>query len=559
MAQFLNTPWISTPIPGAYVNTTVISTASGLASSGVVLIMGEAAGGPNYSEVTLANNFYGPSAFNQVKSIYTSGPIVDAFAALSAPSNDPDISGTATSIYIIKTNEGVQASAAIPGYGTFTALNYGVAGNLFNYTITSINDEVPPMVTGNTVPAFGAALNGATFSIRQNGGAIDVITLSSSGGGASPSAAQAAALSEYNTIVALPAGTTESVLDGLTLTPGTYTSASTMSLSASATLTLNGAGNYYFQIGSTLITGAGATILLTGGATAANVYFQVGSSATIGASNTFNGNIIAHTSVTLGGGTINGSVIALNGAVTVSVATNINAQTSAALGLAGEFGLLGASGVTNTGFTVVHGDVGSYPTSSVTGFPPGTVITNAHANITELIAELNMLLPAGIVASAGMATNTLVFTMAAEAFPYASGYGQSFELIDSTPGDLAALGLTAGLYTSSEEPAVEVSVINTTAQINETFNIAPAIALSVGYAGTTGTMTISSTMLTTTVTGGTGSNLSIVLSQYTTIGELASFINSQSWIFSNGWIFIDFTSNFRSGFGFRNRYCFHGW
>src|SRR5665213_3652216 len=133
MAQFLNTPWISTPVPGAYVKTTVISNQSGLASSGVVLIMGESTGGPSYNEVKLANNFFGPTALNQVRAMYTSGPIVDAFAALSAPSNDPDISGTATSIYILKTNHGTQATASIPGYGTFTALNYGVGGNLFNY------------------------------------------------------------------------------------------------------------------------------------------------------------------------------------------------------------------------------------------------------------------------------------------------------------------------------------------------------------------------------------------------------------------------------------------
>src|SRR5665213_1291221 len=143
MSQFLNTPWISTPVPGAYVNTTVISGASGLASSGVVLIMGEAAGGPDYTEVTLANNFYGPTALNQVRALYTSGPIVDAFAALSAPSNDPDIVGTASSIYIIKTNKGTQASAIVAAdsgnYGTFTALNWGVGGNLYSYTVTSIS------------------------------------------------------------------------------------------------------------------------------------------------------------------------------------------------------------------------------------------------------------------------------------------------------------------------------------------------------------------------------------------------------------------------------------
>src|ERR1035437_4181149 len=181
MSQRIVTPWLNTNIPGAYTNTTVISNASGLATSGVVLIMGEAEAGPDYSSVELKNNFFGPTALNKVTSIYGSGPIVDAFRALSAPSNDPDIVGTASSIYIVKTNKGTKASAVMPGsfgnYGVVSALNYGTAGNLLSFNVTSLSSETPPQVTGNSVPAFGGALNGDTFSIRLNGGAIDVITL----------------------------------------------------------------------------------------------------------------------------------------------------------------------------------------------------------------------------------------------------------------------------------------------------------------------------------------------------------------------------------------------
>jgi hypothetical protein len=58
-------------------------------------------------------------------------------------------------------------------------------------------------------------------------------------------------------------------------------------------------------------------------------------------------------------------------------------------------------------------------------------------------------------------------------------------------------------------------------------NVSPAIVLSLGYLGTTATLTINATTLSTTVTGGAGSNLSIPLSQFTTIKDLAAFINSQ--------------------------------
>lgn len=53
------------------------------------------------------------------------------------------------------------------------------------------------------------------------------------------------------------------------------------------------------------------------------------------------------------------------------------------------------------------------------------------------------------------------------------------------------------------------------------------IPVSIGYLGTTAVMTITPTTLTTTVTGGAGTSLSLKFTQFQTIGDLVSYIDAQ--------------------------------
>lgn len=135
-------------------------------------------------------------------------------------------------------------------------------------------------------------------------------------------------IAAYTAAQTAPGGVTGPAdLGGANLSPGVYTYASTAPWTA-GNLTLDGLGNpsaqWIFQIGTGLTTPAGVTVVLTNGASADHVFWQVGSSATLGAANTFAGNILAQTSITLGGGTLYGRALAIDGLVSIPVAQTIN-------------------------------------------------------------------------------------------------------------------------------------------------------------------------------------------------------------------------------------------
>src|SRR2546430_1267688 len=114
-------------------------------------------------------------------------------------------------------------------------------------------------------------------------------------------------------------------LGGRTLDPGIYHFATSAQLTGALTLDAHGADNAFwaFQIGSTLTTASASSVHIINAGTGDGLYWQVGSSATFGTSTTFEGNVLALTSITMNtSATIAcGSALARNGSVTMD--TNV--------------------------------------------------------------------------------------------------------------------------------------------------------------------------------------------------------------------------------------------
>lgn len=115
-------------------------------------------------------------------------------------------------------------------------------------------------------------------------------------------------------------------LAGLTLVPGIYTVPAGPT-NLSGTLTLDGLNNpnafWVFQMPGALITSSGSVVSLINAGTGAGVFWNVASSASLGTTTSFQGNILALTSITMDtGATIGcGRALANTGAVTMDTNT----------------------------------------------------------------------------------------------------------------------------------------------------------------------------------------------------------------------------------------------
>jgi len=148
-------------------------------------------------------------------------------------------------------------------------------------------------------------------------------------------AAKNALLTAYNDADGrIPVTTIAAELGGTTLNPGVYVSEQGY-FQITGTLTLDALGDpdgvFIFKTDSTLITASASNIALLGSARYCRTFWKVGSSATLGTNSHFVGHIFALTSIAAQtGATIQGQLLARNGAVTLDSNTITNGLCAAA-------------------------------------------------------------------------------------------------------------------------------------------------------------------------------------------------------------------------------------
>ncbi len=279
------------------------------------------------------------------------------------------------------------------------------------------------------------------------------------GGDTFTQAAKTDLMAAYNDLSTRPSTTVPVELGGTTRLTGVYSQTSLQL--TSGILTLDGAGDpnalFIFYTGiSTLTTAAGGSMNLSNGAQAKNVYFVVGTSATLGAGSALKGTVIALQSITLvTGATVEGRILAINGAVTMD-ANTITTSTSA---------LVTCGGGSNTPtLTVTTASGSATPSKTATASPSPA---SGSATFSPTPSKTATASPTAIAGSATFSPTPIVgsatFSPTPGTLPPAPPSGETYIYPSPARGDTATV-----IYVMRESGDVTLKFYNQTGRLVDT-------------------------------------------------------------------------------------------
>ena len=269
--------------------------------------------------------------------------------------------------------------ALLAGTGISNTGSSVITGNIGSFSTTTITGFPPGVLTAGSI-------NHAGDSVTQ-GAKTDLTTAFGDAAGRTPV-----------TTVATELGST-------TKNAGVYNSLSgTFGITGALTLDAQNdpSAVFIFKTASTLVTAAGSTVVLTGGAQACNVFWEIGSSATLGANSILKGSMLVFTSATLTtGAAVEGRILARNGAVTLD--TNIvTTPTCAATPTPtpSPTATPSSSSTATPTATPTSAASNAATSSSVPSASTVPTLPNTGSGPEESASRLNIIIPVGILISA---------------------------------------------------------------------------------------------------------------------------------------------------------------
>lgn len=566
-------------IPGAYVESKVENQNSGFSTTGVVVLVGEADAGPDYTlEKDITANGFGPDDFGSVQAKYGSGQLVDAFKMCTAPSADPNLTGAPFRIFLAKTNPSTKASVilnrnGLTDWATVTDSNYGELGNLISVAVTSPKSEVAPTTGQFTyIPLPDAS----TLALRVNGDVTQTLSLPAF---SSPS--------DFVGAVPTAGATGATTLNGV-LASGALARAVLSNATGTTTLGITATGNnVVLTIGGTTTQwgnrpSVGDTLVIPN----ASQYGATAKSAIAGASNQ---NLGAYVVTASSSTTINATKLA-HGVSGAFVAPTTVAPVVLSAGFTDIlcYSPITLTNVTGTNRNVLAGLVGKTVSGSVTGttltltlqtgsvwaaqpvigdlvYLPATapsvwraadtadsnvgwyVVSGSGSSVSaggsfiklDRLSRIDAITPRSFAATAITATTDLVVYK-----PVIDGFGKSLELFDgegtssvsnsfynlsATKVSWLSTAALPKLLTSTSEYSARIIASRKISGLQDQIDGSGDVVLQIGYYGSgassvTATLTIGDSTLTTTTSD--GNDLSIDLTKYTTLADLVEFINS---------------------------------